>query len=241
MSSATNVVAPKAVPRSPGFLTSSVGKKVVMAVTGVVLFGFVVVHMLGNLQVYLGPEALNALRRLPARAAARRRPLDRPRRAARRGGAARLGGHRAHAGELARRGPSATAAWLARGVDYASRTMVGADRSSRLFIVYHLLAPDHRRRRTPRFVEGDVYRNVVRRLPVAAGGALLHRRDAGCSACTSTTASGACSRRSALAHPRYNRLRHGFATVFAVRRRGRQHLVPARRPGRRRSRLGRRG
>ena len=31
-----------------------------MAVTGVVLFGFVVGHMVGNLQVYLGPEALNA-------------------------------------------------------------------------------------------------------------------------------------------------------------------------------------
>ena len=53
------------------FLASSIGKKVVMAVTGVVLFGFVVGHMLGNLQVYLGPEALNALRRGAARLSAR--------------------------------------------------------------------------------------------------------------------------------------------------------------------------
>ncbi len=30
-----------------------------MALSGVGLFGFVVVHMLGNLQVFLGPEALN--------------------------------------------------------------------------------------------------------------------------------------------------------------------------------------
>lgn len=30
-----------------------------MAVTGIILFGFVVVHMLGNLQIFLGPEALN--------------------------------------------------------------------------------------------------------------------------------------------------------------------------------------
>jgi succinate dehydrogenase / fumarate reductase cytochrome b subunit len=29
-------------------------------VSGVVLFGFVIVHMLGNLQVFLGPEAFNA-------------------------------------------------------------------------------------------------------------------------------------------------------------------------------------
>lgn len=39
---------------------SSVGKKIVMAVTGVILIAFVVVHMLGNLKVYLGPEAYNA-------------------------------------------------------------------------------------------------------------------------------------------------------------------------------------
>ncbi len=31
-----------------------------MAVTGVVLFGFVLGHLLGNLQVFLGPERLNA-------------------------------------------------------------------------------------------------------------------------------------------------------------------------------------
>lgn len=42
------------------FLDSSVGKKVVMAVTGVMLFGFVTVHMLGNMQAYMGAEALNA-------------------------------------------------------------------------------------------------------------------------------------------------------------------------------------
>jgi len=31
-----------------------------MAVTGLIAFGFVVVHMLGNLQIFLGPEKLNA-------------------------------------------------------------------------------------------------------------------------------------------------------------------------------------
>ena len=45
--------------REETFLGSTVGKKVVMAVTGVVLVGFVVGHMIGNLQVYLGAEALN--------------------------------------------------------------------------------------------------------------------------------------------------------------------------------------
>jgi len=43
-----------------GFLDSSVGKKVVMAVTGVMLFGFVTVHMLGNMQAFMGAKAMNA-------------------------------------------------------------------------------------------------------------------------------------------------------------------------------------
>ena len=38
---------------------SSLGKKYLMAVTGCVLFLFVVGHMVGNLQIFLGPEAIN--------------------------------------------------------------------------------------------------------------------------------------------------------------------------------------
>jgi len=39
---------------------SSLGKKYIMAITGLLLFLFVIVHMAGNLQVYLGPEPMNA-------------------------------------------------------------------------------------------------------------------------------------------------------------------------------------
>jgi succinate dehydrogenase / fumarate reductase cytochrome b subunit len=39
---------------------TTVGKKAVMAVTGVVLAGFVLVHMLGNLQVFAGAAKMNA-------------------------------------------------------------------------------------------------------------------------------------------------------------------------------------
>ena len=38
---------------------SSLGKKYVMAVTGLGLYGFVVIHLLGNLQVFLGEAAIN--------------------------------------------------------------------------------------------------------------------------------------------------------------------------------------
>jgi succinate dehydrogenase / fumarate reductase cytochrome b subunit len=37
------------------FYQSTIGKKVVMAVTGVVLIGFLIVHVIGNLLVYAGP------------------------------------------------------------------------------------------------------------------------------------------------------------------------------------------
>ena len=40
-------------------LSSSIGLKATMAATGLVYVGFVLVHMLGNLQIFLGAEALN--------------------------------------------------------------------------------------------------------------------------------------------------------------------------------------
>jgi succinate dehydrogenase / fumarate reductase cytochrome b subunit len=42
------------------FWRSTIGKKVVMAVTGLIGVGFVVGHMLGNLQMFQGPEKMNA-------------------------------------------------------------------------------------------------------------------------------------------------------------------------------------
>jgi len=39
--------------------TSSIGRKIVMAVTGLALLGFVVGHMLGNLQIFVGQDQLN--------------------------------------------------------------------------------------------------------------------------------------------------------------------------------------
>jgi succinate dehydrogenase / fumarate reductase cytochrome b subunit len=49
---------------------TTLGKKAALAVSGLVLYGFVLAHMLGNLQVFLGPEVLNAyaagLKAMPA-------------------------------------------------------------------------------------------------------------------------------------------------------------------------------
>jgi succinate dehydrogenase / fumarate reductase cytochrome b subunit len=46
--------------RAIRFYRSAVGKKVVMAVTGLIGIAFLVGHVLGNLLAYRGPEALNA-------------------------------------------------------------------------------------------------------------------------------------------------------------------------------------
>lgn len=40
-----------------------IGKKIVMAVTGVVLIGFVIGHVLGNLKIFSGPNEINAYSR----------------------------------------------------------------------------------------------------------------------------------------------------------------------------------
>ncbi|MEZ7131632.1 succinate dehydrogenase cytochrome b subunit [Nonomuraea sp. AD125B] len=56
------VPAPKSTPtrkRSGGFLRSSNGKKVVMAVTGAVMVLFLIAHMVGNLKIFLGKDSFN--------------------------------------------------------------------------------------------------------------------------------------------------------------------------------------
>lgn len=42
------------------FWQSSIGKKLIVAVTGIVLVGFLLGHLSGNLLMYVGPEAFNA-------------------------------------------------------------------------------------------------------------------------------------------------------------------------------------
>ncbi len=42
------------------FIDTTIGKKIVMALSGLVLFGFVLGHMAGNLQIFLGPDAFNS-------------------------------------------------------------------------------------------------------------------------------------------------------------------------------------
>lgn len=184
-----------------------------MAVTGFILFGFVVAHMIGNLQAYLGPEALNAyavwLRELLhgaglwiARAVLLLSVI------------LHIGSATALTIDNRRARP---VGYRRREYDrstYASRTMVWSGPILLLFIIYHLLhftfGTVH-----PSFVEGDVYHNFVAGFQVvpvsifyivamlALGYHLYH----GIWSMLQTLG---------LSHPRYNFLRHGFAGLMTA-------------------------
>lgn len=43
-----------------GFAESPVGKKLIMATTGLLLLGFLLIHLIGNSTIYIGPNGINA-------------------------------------------------------------------------------------------------------------------------------------------------------------------------------------
>ena len=184
-----------------------------MGTTGLVLFGFVLAHMVGNLQLYMGPEVLNAYSEFLHHVGHG------------------MGLWVARAGLLAAVSLhiwAATSLTLAslkarpvgyreterRESTYASRTMRWSGPILFLFIVYHLLhfttGTVHRS-----FVPGDVYHNVVSGFQVwpvsaayivamvALGFHLWH---------------GVWSMLQSLglSHPRWDAFRRAFATVFTL-------------------------
>jgi len=55
-----SAIAVSPIHRAVRFFEAPIGKKAVMAITGVILFGYVIGHLLGNLQIYSGdPEQIN--------------------------------------------------------------------------------------------------------------------------------------------------------------------------------------
>ena len=199
------------------FYRSAIGKKVVMAVTGVFLFGWVLAHMLGNMKLYFGAEHMNAyanwLREIGAPFVPKYVVL------------------------FVTRVLLIVAAWLhiqaatqltlmnrrARPIAYYQRDFVEAGYAARtmrwggviiiLFVVYHLL---HLTFGTvyPNFIENDPYHNVVAGFQVwwvsafyivanlALGLHLYH---------------GLWSMFNSLGlnHPKFNAWRRIFATLFA--------------------------
>jgi succinate dehydrogenase / fumarate reductase, cytochrome b subunit len=166
---ATSAVAP----RQFALWSTSVGKKILMAVSGLILYGFVIGHMVGNLKVYFGPEAFNhyaeGLRTLGAPFFARGQLLWiarillivavlihiiaavtltlRSRRARKRG-------YKKYDG---------------LEFSYASRTMVWGGLAILAFVIFHLLDLTFGTL-NPSFIPGDAYHNFVstfQRIPVS--------------------------------------------------------------------------
>lgn len=118
------------------YLRSSVGRKAVMAVTGLFLYLFVIAHMLGNLQLFLGQDAINSyaehLEELPyllwpARVTLLFLLI------------AHMGTALSLAAENRRARPVAYSREATIGASLASRTMVLTGLALFAFIVYHLL------------------------------------------------------------------------------------------------------
>ena len=132
---------------------TTIGKKVIMALSGVIIVGFTIGHFLGNLNIYRGPEALNGyaetLHSLPPLLWGTRLVL-----------LLAFGAHIASAFSLWARNrqarPSRYKQRTDLATDYAARTMYWSGPILLLYLIYHLLhftiLPAH---------PGDVYRNVV--------------------------------------------------------------------------------
>jgi succinate dehydrogenase / fumarate reductase cytochrome b subunit len=143
--------------RALHFYDSTIGKKTVMAVTGAILFGFVLVHMAGNLQVFLGQEKFDAYARLlraePALLWAARLIL-----------LVSVVLHIVASVQLTaiknKARPIGYQKKVAVDSSYASRTMMWSGPIIAAFIVYHIL---HFTLGTvhPNFQEGHVYDNVI--------------------------------------------------------------------------------
>jgi succinate dehydrogenase / fumarate reductase, cytochrome b subunit len=196
---------------------SAVGKKAVMAVTGILLFGFVLVHMVGNLKLYEGPQVLNSYAGFLRTVGSPAIPTSGLLWLARAILLVAVVLHMWAAWQVTMMSRAARPQGYGRRdfveASYASRTMRWGGVIILLFVVYHLLDLTFGTV-NPSFRHGDVYHNVVASFSVwwvaafyvvaqvALGFHLYH---------------GLWSLFQSLGwnHPRFNGWRRGFATAFA--------------------------
>jgi succinate dehydrogenase / fumarate reductase cytochrome b subunit len=200
------------------FYRSAIGKKAVMAITGLILFGWIFAHMVGNLKLYLGSEALNHYAEWLRALGAPMLPRE-------------VGLWISRVLLLVCVVFHIHAAWavtvmnrMARPIAYSDRDFVKATYAARtmrwggviilLFVIYHLLhlttGDAHRD-----FIPGDVYHNVVSGFQVwwvsaayiVANLALgLHLYHGVWAMFTSV----------GMTNPRFEHWRRTFATAFAI-------------------------
>ena len=141
------------------FWDSTIGKKIVMGVTGLIMVAFVIVHMIGNLQVFVGAAKINAYSHFLHHTIAELLWVAR---------IVLLGSvvlHIVAAVQLTRRDRAARRVSYARKVPQtatiSSRSMRWGGVALALFIVFHLLHLTTGTIRPAPFVEGNIYATMV--------------------------------------------------------------------------------
>jgi len=201
------------------FYRSAIGKKWVMAITGIVLMLFVLVHLIGNIKLFLSKEEINlygeALRDMPGHLLPRTWLLW----------GIRIGLTAAFVFHIHAAYGLTVINHKARPVKYQSkRDYIAADFASRtmrwtgiivlLFLLFHLAdltwGPAN-----SEFVRGDAYNNLVYSLqrPIVA---ILYGVSMIALAFHLYHGSWSLFQSMGLNNPRYNKARRGFAIGFAV-------------------------
>lgn len=194
------------------FYQTTIGKKIVMAVTGIIWFGYVIAHMLGNLQAFAGPEAINEYSRFlhdsPGLLWSARIVLI-----------VSIVAHIVASVQLTRQNLDARPSSYSRRSDvatnYAARTMIWSGPLLLLFILYHVahltlqVTPDYEMR------AHDVYNNLVHgfQIPWLSGLYVAAMVFLGLHLYHGTWSF---FQSLGLNHPRYNRHRRVFATVMTA-------------------------
>jgi succinate dehydrogenase / fumarate reductase cytochrome b subunit len=141
------------------FWDSTIGKKLVMGVTGLIMVAFVIVHMIGNLQVFVGAAKINAYSHFLHHTIAELLWV------ARIVLLASVVLHVVAAIQLTRRDRAARQVAYARKVPQtatiSSRSMRWGGVALALFIVFHILHLTTGTIRPAPFVEGNIYSTLV--------------------------------------------------------------------------------
>jgi succinate dehydrogenase / fumarate reductase cytochrome b subunit len=197
---------------------NSVGKKILMALSGIVLVGFLVLHMLGNLKLFAGESGFNAYAGFLREVGYPALPHSGALWTMRIGLLVAVGVHIWAALSLWRTSHAAREQRYARNKDlsfsYASRTMRWGGVIVGLFIVYHILHFTTGQAHHD-FVPHDAYHNFVTafQIPwivlvyVIAQAALCLHLYHGVWSLFQTLGAN---------HPRYNRYRRPLAAVLSI-------------------------
>jgi succinate dehydrogenase / fumarate reductase cytochrome b subunit len=203
------------------FYRSAVGKKWVMAVTGVILIGFVVTHLIGNLKLFLSKEEINlygeALRNMPGALLPRTVLLWTIRIVLILAFVFHI--HAAAGLTLINRKARPTGYQYQSkrdyiAADYASRTMRFTGVLVLLFLIFHLMDLTWGNA-NPQFVRGDPYNNLVYSLQRPAA-ALVYALGATALAVHLYHGTWSMFQSMGITNPRYNTLRRRFAQGLAA-------------------------